>query len=505
MLAQGATMYSVDFTADGAVWLAMEKGLGLYWPGSGRVQPITGGYGAGDMGLLDGYPVNDVQTDPIDSFLLWIGTSGGGLFRLDVRNGSVTEAMAGVIQDGIVYCILPGTAGKLWLSTNFGLYEYDPFSGTHRNFGRRDGLQGAEFNTWASGIRKVRSRDGWSEELMFGGVAGLNHFDPARLQVQHAAFDMNINILEVNEEEIKVGDKSGILSAAVEYLPPVCLPFEKNNIRISYSLTDYSNPAANQFEYYLAGLEQPWVHHTRETNVAYVHLPPGNFVFHVRGRNQDNTLSRNVASLAITILPPWYRTKLAYAAYASVLAILLAYYHRLQVKRRQAEKELVLQQHHMETREREMAHQRQLYERELAAFGERLLERSQFAGSLRDVLDKQGGEAEKEADETLELRRKLHNFSILTNSDWEQFQQLFEKVYPGVIGGILERCPQLTPAEFRFLLLSRLQLNSEKMAMVLGVNTGTIKQTRYRLRKKLSQLSVDSGDLLEDLLRDVGL
>ncbi|MEY3051875.1 MAG: hypothetical protein RLY31_1660, partial [Bacteroidota bacterium] len=235
MLAQGATMYSVDFTADGAVWLAMEKGLGLYWPGSGRVQPITGGYGAGDMGLLDGYPVNDVQTDPIDSFLLWIGTSGGGLFRLDVRNGSVTEAMAGVIQDGIVYCILPGTAGKLWLSTNFGLYEYDPFSGTHRNFGRRDGLQGAEFNTWASGIRKVRSRDGWSEELMFGGVAGLNHFDPAQLQVQHAGFDMNINILEVNEEEIKVGDKSGILSAAVEYLPPVCLPFEKNNIRISYS------------------------------------------------------------------------------------------------------------------------------------------------------------------------------------------------------------------------------------------------------------------------------
>lgn len=494
MLADDATINAVEFTGDGSVWLGMESGLGRYLPGSGVIRPFPGAEESGKHGGLKDRIITDLMADPLDDQVLWIGTRGSGLFRLDVRTGEVSTAMAGILPDGIVYCLLPGSAGKLWLSTNTGLYEYDPARGNYRNFRKHDGLQATEFNTWASGVRYVRQGTDTVRELMFGGVDGLTCFNPEDLQQDDADFGVNVTWLQVNESPVTVGDHTGLLAAAVEYGPSITLPFGQNNVRLEYALSDYSNPATHVYECYLEGLEDPWSHRTNETTAAYFHLPPGKYVFHVRGRNQDDLPSRNTASLAITVLPPWYRTLVAYLSYLLVLGGMVTYYLRLQGKRRQAEKALVLHRHRLETQEREMSHQQQLHQLELDAFRKRLLDRSELADSLQETLS-----ANTTGEETAEikaLRRKLYDATILTPADWEQFQQLFEKVYPGLISSILERCPLLTPAEFRFLLVSKLQFNSEKMATVLGVSASTIKQTRYRLRKKLSQLSVDLDDLL---------
>ncbi len=96
-------------------------------------------------------------------------------------------------------------------------------------------------------------------------------------------------------------------------------------------------------------------------------------------------------------------------------------------------------------------------------------------------------EALRNADtDNADVLSELHNVTILTQEDWIRFKQLFEKVHQGFLSRISEKLPDLSPAETRFMALSKPELSSKEMAGVLGVSQEAIRQYRLRLRKKLS-------------------
>ncbi len=95
---------------------------------------------------------------------------------------------------------------------------------------------------------------------------------------------------------------------------------------------------------------------------------------------------------------------------------------------------------------------------------------------------------------------ELQQSTILTDSDWAHFRSLFEKVHHGYLQRLREKLPGLTPAETRFMALSKLGLSTREMAAMLGIGTDTIRQHRSRLRKKLN-LSEEGS--LEELASQV--
>jgi DNA-binding CsgD family transcriptional regulator len=84
-----------------------------------------------------------------------------------------------------------------------------------------------------------------------------------------------------------------------------------------------------------------------------------------------------------------------------------------------------------------------------------------------------------------ELLEQLQQSTILTDKDWEHFRRLFEKVHAGFLSRLKEKIPGLTPAETRFIALSKLDLSAKEMAAMLGIGTDAIRQYRSRLKKKL--------------------
>ncbi len=80
--------------------------------------------------------------------------------------------------------------------------------------------------------------------------------------------------------------------------------------------------------------------------------------------------------------------------------------------------------------------------------------------------------------------QELLQSTILTEQDWVHFRALFEKVYPYFMEEQKTLYADLTQAELRYLVLEKLQLSTQEMARMLGVSDGTIRQTRFRLRKK---------------------
>jgi len=86
--------------------------------------------------------------------------------------------------------------------------------------------------------------------------------------------------------------------------------------------------------------------------------------------------------------------------------------------------------------------------------------------------------------------QQLRTSTILTESDWEDFREQFHKIYPDFTERLLERHPDLTSSEVRFLLLLRLGLTNPEIAHALGISPASLRVTWHRLRKKLG-LSAD--------------
>ena len=107
------------------------------------------------------------------------------------------------------------------------------------------------------------------------------------------------------------------------------------------------------------------------------------------------------------------------------------------------------------------------------------LEKSEQAENLRLEIHQVSAKGERS-----QYMQELLQSTILTEQDWQQFRTLFEKVYPAFMEEQKILYPEITQAELRYLVLEKLELNTQEMARMLGVSDGTIRQTRFRLRKK---------------------
>lgn len=118
-------------------------------------------------------------------------------------------------------------------------------------------------------------------------------------------------------------------------------------------------------------------------------------------------------------------------------------------------------------------------EEKLTQIVQQVRERSEQLNQLQQ-------ETQSEPDSTSPSYSKLMEQVILTEADWERFQQLFKQVHPKFLDRLRKDYPTLTPAETRIICLSRLSLSTKEMANMLGVSTDTIFKTRYRIRKKVN-------------------
>lgn len=96
--------------------------------------------------------------------------------------------------------------------------------------------------------------------------------------------------------------------------------------------------------------------------------------------------------------------------------------------------------------------------------------------------------------------KTLQESVILTENNWRNFIELFEKVYSGFLSRLKDKIPAISAAETRFLCLVKIQLNTKEMASMLGISTDAIRQMRSRLKRKLN-LTEDEN--LETLVENI--
>lgn len=287
----------------GNFWVGTQYGLNLFNPKKGTFKRIVSD---GTNKTINNYRVGHFLQDKKGR--LWVGTYGGGLNLYDYATKTfsyITEKEG--LSNNSIYEILEDDSGKLWISTNRGLNEYDPETGKIRIFTSEDGLQNNEFNGGAS----AKSTSGL---LFFGGVSGVNYFHPEKIKSNR--FPPPVILVDFSVNGVKtpfIGNPA--------HPEEIELDFNQNFLNFTYSALEYSSPHLNKYKYMLVGLEEKWNEAGQRRTVSYTNLEPGEYVFRAIGCNGDNVWNEQGLSFAITITPPWWGTK--FAKVGLVLTVLL--------------------------------------------------------------------------------------------------------------------------------------------------------------------------------------
>ena len=106
------------------------------------------------------------------------------------------------------------------------------------------------------------------------------------------------------------------------------LDAQSNSLHFEYALPAFVDESLTEYQSRLDGFDTDWSPWTREHQRDYTNLGFGNYHFRVRARSVIGTVSGE-ASYAFTILPPWYRTWLAYGCYIMLGVLVLSVVTRL--------------------------------------------------------------------------------------------------------------------------------------------------------------------------------
>lgn len=280
--------------------------------------------------------LSEICVDPTNKNKFWIGSRGGGLIRWDVEKG--LERIY-TIDDGLpnntIYCILSDNNGKIWCSTNKGIFRLDPSTGHIISFEKTDGLQGNEFNR----AHKLKFADG---KLLFGGLDGYTIFNPADFEVLNKIGKVPVLItgLQINNEPQDINIENSILKQSLSTLSVIKLPYHKNYLRFEFAALLFNQPQKTKYRYQLEGADKGWIENGHSNVASYSALPPGNYTFRINATDDNGMWSDAITEIKIIINPPFWFTWWAWLIYAIIALALVRWYFIFREKRLQEQQNL---------------------------------------------------------------------------------------------------------------------------------------------------------------------
>ncbi|HEY9007639.1 MAG TPA: tetratricopeptide repeat protein [Ohtaekwangia sp.] len=129
-----------------------------------------------------------------------------------------------------------------------------------------------------------------------------------------------------------------------------------------------------------------------------------------------------------------------------------------------------------------------------------LLEKSAMITAIQSELDVLK-RSETTVDRNMEKFSRILQLKIRTEEEWENFKKAFEEVYPRFFHNLRYKYPGITASELRLAAITKLNLSVKEAATMLGISSESVKQSRYRLKKRIG---VPEDTTLKEVLENYG-
>lgn len=292
-LAESAVNY-IGEDRNGLVWICSNSGLytldinngitARYWPG-----------GTGEYYLPhDKYYHFHHDTKGV----YWLATAGGGLIRWDKKNQDSKQfTKVDGLSNNVLYAVYEDEYEHLWMSSDYGIIQFDKNTFQSQAYLKEDGITHHEFNR----ISHFQATDG---RIFFGGLNGITAFHPDDFYQFDSLNNPPLRITEFQQfdgEANQLVDKLGQLRQRNEIRLQPDDPF----FRLGFSLLTYEAPKQTQYAYKIAGVDKDW-NYQQEPFIRMGRLPYGNHVLKIKGQKANGQWSKDVLSIPIVAVRPFY-------------------------------------------------------------------------------------------------------------------------------------------------------------------------------------------------------
>lgn len=156
-------------------------------------------------------------------------------------------------------------------------------------------------------------------------------FDPQKFSP-----DTNAPQVLLTSLQIDGADWNNILSSSsqksITYTDQIQLNYKQNIFTVEFATLNLRNPEKNQYTYILENYDKAWSVPSPVNTATYKNLPPGRYIFKVKGSNSYGIWNEEVTTLTIIITPPFWKAWYAYVFYALLILSLLYVSFRLIMK-----------------------------------------------------------------------------------------------------------------------------------------------------------------------------
>ena len=351
----------------------------------------------------------------------------------------------------------------------------DGYNLSDAQFGKLEGKLVANFE-------HINPIDDWN--VLFGTEEGFVHYDPSRHQKKKIPFFVHIRKVEDSNDENLIWGNS-----AYADIDGLKLPYERNELRFTFSCTSYRDLEKNRYQYMLVGFDKTWSEWTSRTQKEYTNLPEGKYTFKVRARNDNHELSETDADFVFKIAPPWYRTVTAYFVYFILSLLALAGIVKLiyRQKERQLRQEKLRSERKIIQLENEKLENEVNYkQRELASLALNITSKNEILDQIKTQVKLVSSGMSDEGRAALSQIIKLIDNNIRLDNDWEKFEFYFDQVHSNFLKQLRETYPDLSISQLKLCAYLKMNLSSKEIAILMNVSVAAVEKSRYRLRKKFN-------------------
>ena len=358
-------------------------------------------------------------------------------------------------------------------------------------------------NKFVAGFEHINPID--QNNVLIGGEKGFYHIDYARYKTLQHPLQVSISAVQgIGQTDTLLFGGYGqsvseglFINAGKQKLEP-----SFNSLRFEFASPVYGQLANVEYSYWLEGFDKGWSAFDSKTEKEYTNLPPRDYVFKVKARNNLGNESV-LQTYAFTVLPPWYRTGWAYLFYTLAAAFLLyqlycflrrkfkaqqqrheeeqrqlQYLHQLEMDK--AEKELIA------LRNAKLEAELQVKNTELASAALHLVQKSDVLQKIKEQMSKLKQDAPVAGNGTdLKKILKTLNEENKIEEQWHQFSQHFDVVHHDFLSKLRSKYPTLTPNDQKLCAYLKMNLSTKEMAQLMNITPRGVEISRYRLRKKL--------------------
>jgi ligand-binding sensor domain-containing protein/signal transduction histidine kinase len=267
----------------------------------------------------------------------WISTENGlycfNQQRSSLKYFSDTNGLPG----NLIYNTLEDKQGNLFITTSKGLARYDSKHGSINVFTQANGLLTDQFN-YNSGFIDAAGK------MYFGSVKGMIAFMPDGFQPNKYTPPVYFTGFQIFNKEAAINNPGSPLNKSIVLTQKITLPYNQASFSIEFSALHFSSPGNVQYAYQMRGIDNAWNYIGTNNRIYFTNLPPNTYQLSVKSGSSNDRWSNNTVTIYIEIMPPWWKSTLAYLLYTALLLVaawlVFRSYHNRQLAKQQREMEL---------------------------------------------------------------------------------------------------------------------------------------------------------------------